>query len=80
MAMQVNRKVPVRRARFVFEADAAYEAVVEALCDRYMVSMSELLRRLLVDEARRNGMDVTRAPAAAPEDEGGDVEEELEAA
>lgn len=78
MAMQVNRKVP-RRARFVFEADAAYETVVEALCKHHLVSMSELLRRLLVDEARRNGIDVVQAAESAQEAaEAG--EEELEAA
>ena len=52
-----------KRVRFVFEADPAYGAVVDALCKRYLVSTSELLRRLVVDDARRNGIDLAKVQA-----------------
>lgn len=80
MAMQVNRNMAVRRVRFTFEAEPAYEAVVDALCRRYLVSTSELLRRLVVDEARRNGIDVAQAQAESAEEAAEPEEEVLEAA
>lgn len=74
MAMEIERRAQPsgKRVRFVFEADPAYGPVVDALCKRYLVGTSELLRRLVVDDARRNGIDLEQLQ--------GDVADELEPA
>lgn len=69
MAMEIERKNQTggKRVRFVFEADPAYGPVVDALCKRYLVGTSELLRRLVVDDARRIGINLEQLQAEVEE-------------
>lgn len=80
MAMHVDRRdgQQGKTVRFVFLAEPAYAAAIDALRRLHMVNTSTLLRRLVVDEAQRNGIVLAEMRAEVDEDAG--AEEELEAA